>query len=271
MFTDMIKRFPYVSKIVKKLSETDNAIDNLRSRFDVPDDIFALYQQDRNSEAYQSIFNKNDPLVSVCVATYNRSRTLTDRCLKSLLCQNYQNIEIIVVGDGCTDDTERRVLSLNDQRIRFVNLPKRGEYPTNPNWRWMVAGTEPVNYALDMANGDFISHLDDDDEHSPDRISKLVRFICETRADILWHPFWQETVTGKWRLKKSQCFEKNQVTTSSVFYHRWLKRIPWDIAAYKYREPGDWNRFRKFIYLGCMCKRFPEPLLKHYKERGQQV
>ena len=66
----------------------------------------------------------------------------------------------------------------------------------------------------------------------------------------------------------AECFRKNQVTTSSVFYHAWLKRIPWDPKAYQYREPGDWNRFRKFRFLGARVVRHPECLLKHHRERN---
>lgn len=274
MIEKFFRRLPYIKLIIQDIvnyvSDAGDAIDNLRSRVDIPDDLFMQFQEDRNSAAYNSVFDKKEPLVSICVATYNRAKLLTERCLNSLIHQDYHNIEIIVVGDCCTDDTEQRVKAMNDPRIRFVNLPERGKYPENPDWRWMVAGTVPVNYALDMANGDFITHLDDDDEHSQDRISKLVSFIQETRADIVWHPFQRETSFDKWRLKNCYYFRKTEVTTSSVFYHCWFKRIHWDINAYKYREPGDWNRFRKFVYLGCTSKRFPEALLKHYKERSQQ-
>lgn len=57
-----------------------------------------------------------------------------------------------------------------------------------------------------------------------------------------------------------------QVTTSSIFYHSWFRQIPWDIQAYRHREPGDWNRLRKMAYLGVKAGRFPDPLLWHYKE-----
>jgi glycosyltransferase involved in cell wall biosynthesis len=270
MFVHFLNRLPYIKNIIQKIYETDDAIDNLRCILDVPDELFIQFQQDRHTAEYQSVFDLKEPLVSICVATYNRSKILTERCLKSIIQQNYQNIEIIVVGDGCTDDTEWRISTINDQRIRFINLSHRGDYPVDPQWRWMVAGTVPVNYALDIARGDFITHLDDDDEYSQDRIRKLVDFIQCTRADIVWHPFLREIAFNKWQLKKSPYFRKNQVTTSSIFYHRWLKRIYWDINAYKYREPGDWNRFRKFVYIGCTRRRFPEPLLKHYKEREQR-
>lgn len=259
-----------IQEIVHYVSDADDAIDNLRSQMDVTDDLFMQFQQDRNSAEYKSVFDKTEPLVSICVATYNRSELLINRCLNSLIHQDYRNIEILVVGDCCMDDTEHRIKAINDPRIRFVNLIERGNYPVNPNWRWMVAGTVPVNYALDMAKGDFITHLDDDDEHSSDRISKLLHFIQKTQADIVWHPIWSETASGKWKLNECEYFKKGQVTTSSVFYHRWFGRIHWDINAYKYREPGDWNRFRKFIYLGCNSMRFPKPLLKHYKEGEQK-
>ncbi len=194
---------------------------------------------------------------------------VVNRCIKSILNQDYENLEVIVVGDCCTDNTEKLIREINDQRLQFLNLPQRGNYPTNPEWRWMVAGTVPFNEALKLARGDFITHLDDDDEYSPDRIGKLVHFIQQGCYDFIWHPFWGETLSGKWKLNSGDFFRKEQVTTSSSFYHKWFKRIPWDINAYRYNEPGDWNRFRKFKYLEAKTARFPEPLLRHFKERNQ--
>ncbi|MFH0958795.1 MAG: glycosyltransferase family 2 protein [Pseudomonadota bacterium] len=271
MIQRILKKFPYLKDFVFSIYGIYDEIDTLKSRLDVSDDLFDQFQKDRKSEGYQSIFRKENPLVTVCIATYNRGNTLLGRSLRSILRQDYENFEIIVVGDCCTDNTEELINTIEDKRLRFINLPERGKYPMDPNWRWMVAGTEAVNHALGMATGDFLTHLDDDDEHSPDRISKLVRFIQDTRADIVWHPFWRQTATWKWRLKSAEYLKRNEVTSSSAFYHKWFKRIPWDINAYKYREPGDWNRFRKFKYLGARTCRFPEPLLKHYKERNQRL
>jgi hypothetical protein len=49
-----------------------------------------------------------------------------------------------------------------------------------------------------------------------------------------------------------------------------LARIGWDINAHLLAEPGDWNRLRKFLYLGVKAQRVPEALLRHYKERAQK-
>jgi hypothetical protein len=127
-----------------------------------------------------------------------------------------------------------------------------------------------MNHALSLATGDFITHLDDDDEHMPDRVEKLVRHIQQTRADIVFHPFWRETAPDTWSVNQAARFEYTRVTTSSIFYHRWFRAVPWDLEAYRYHEPGDWNRLRKFLYLGANAVRYPEPLLRHYRERNQR-
>lgn len=241
----------------------------IRSHFDVGPRVRRLFGEARETPEYQGAYEKRDPLVSVCVATYNRAELLVSRSLPSLLSQTYPNLQIVVVGDGCTDDTAERVASLSDRRIFFVNLPKRGDYPDDPHLRWMVAGTAALNHALSLAKGDFITHLDDDDEHSADRIETLIRIIQDARADLVFHPFEVETVSGEWQLNRASAFDLGQVTTSSVLYHRWFRRLGWDPFAHRYGEPGDWNRFRKFNYLGARVARHDGPLLKHYRERNQ--
>lgn len=254
----------------RELQQLRMEIDDLKSKMDLAPELFDEFFRDRASEPYLAHFTRERPLVTVCVATYNRAELLVERCLASILGQTYKNLEVIVVGDCCTDDTERRVAAIRDSRLRFRNLEHRGQYPVEKELRWMVAGTTPANLALEMSTGDFITHLDDDDAYMPERIEKLTEFIRSQQADIVWHPFWEETRIDQWKFRDCPRFRYGNLTTSSSFYHSWLRRIPWDINAYRYREPGDWNRFRKFRYLGVKAVRFPGPLLRHYKERGQQ-
>jgi glycosyltransferase involved in cell wall biosynthesis len=61
----------------------------------------------------------SSPLVSVVIAAYNSSRRL--RCaVKSVLDQSHQNLEVIVIGDNCTADSEVAVQEINDSRIRCL-------------------------------------------------------------------------------------------------------------------------------------------------------
>jgi hypothetical protein len=245
-------------------------LDAARSKADVDGQLFESLEEYRASEPYRLVYERKAPLVSVCISTYNRARLLVERCLASVVAQDYPNLEIVVVGDGCSDETEEAVAQVGDPRIRFENLPQRELYPEDPEARWMVAGTASGNRALTLARGDLITHLDDDDEFTPDRISKLVAFLRETRAELVWHPFWWEVVSGQWVICPAEDFRLAQVTTGSVLYLSWFKRLPWDPKAYRYREPGDWNRYRKIKYLEARLRRYPEPLLRHYLEFNQK-
>jgi glycosyltransferase involved in cell wall biosynthesis len=229
------------------------------------------FRRERATVDYQAVFEKSSPLVSICIATYNRAELLTVRSIPSALNQSYRNIEVVVVGDCCTDDTEERVQRISDPRLRFVNLAERGQYPENKLHRWMVGGTKALNHALSLARGDFITHLDDDDEHMSDRVEKLLGLARAERADLVYHPFEYQTPNYEWRVNDAVALKRGQVTTSSMFYHRHFRRIGWDIEAWKRPEPGDWNRLRKIRALGARTVRHPEVLLKHYREESQRT
>jgi glycosyltransferase involved in cell wall biosynthesis len=244
-------------------------LDIIRSSLDCPPDLLNEFLTQR-SGYYQRAFEEEEPLVTVCIATYNRAQLVTERAISSVLNQSYKNIELIVVGDHCTDETPKLIKKIDDPRLVFVNLEERGQYPSHADLRWMVAGTKPMNHGLALAQGRFITHLDDDDRYAPDRIEKLLNFVQSNKLDLAWHPFESEGQDGQWSRAEALDFVHGQVTSSSVFYHHWFKRIPWDMNAYKLKEPGDWNRYRKFKYLEAAMKRYPESLLFHYKERNQK-
>ena len=63
------------------------------------------------------------PLVSVLIATYNWSSVLR-HAVRSALWQTYPAVEVIVVGDACTDDSEAVVRSFGDGRVRWDNLER---------------------------------------------------------------------------------------------------------------------------------------------------
>lgn len=105
------------------------------------------------------------PQIFVYIPTFNRSNILIDRSLASVLSQTYKNIYVLVVGDGCTDDTESKIKKIKDPRLNFINLHPRvkRQWPDEPIYHWLMGATIPANYALRNAVGEFTARIDDDD------------------------------------------------------------------------------------------------------------
>jgi len=251
-----------------QLKQISERLEALSSKVEGGDALANELAEAKSSPEYSACYARETPLVTVCIATYNRAELLTTRSIPSILGQHYKNIELLVVGDCCTDDTEARVAKIRDSRLHFVNLPERGRYPSDPLERWMVAGSAAMNEGLRRASGDFVTHLDDDDEHLPERLDRLVDRLKATSADLVWHPFWTERPSG-WELVEAPAFARKAVTTGSTLYHRWFARIPWDLLAYRLTEGGDWNRLRKFRYVGARVVREDAALLRHFREKAQ--
>ena len=111
--------------------------------------------------------------VSVIIPTYNRLEYLLD-CVNSIRNQSYQNLDIIIISDGGTDDSEHRINELNDNRISFIRLAKNHGRPAPAR-----------NMGLEKAVGDFICFCDDDDTWHPDKL-KLQLALVESGSEIVF-------------------------------------------------------------------------------------
>jgi len=127
---------------------------------------------------YESLYfdPTESPLVTIAIPTYNRGELLVKRTLPSIFAQTYRNIEVLVVGDCCPDDTPELLKKVDDPRLRFINLPVRTKYPEDPACRWFISGLGPLNKGMDLARGKWIAYFDDDDIMTPDHVESLLRF-----------------------------------------------------------------------------------------------
>lgn len=121
---------------------------------------------------------QTDPLVSVIIPTHNRADLLVERCLKSVLSQTYKNIEIIVIGHGCTDGTLLAVarLWLKDKRIKYFPVERKETYPPTLENHWFAGRVVPANEGYKHCSGSWTAQNDDDDEWTEDHIETLLRF-----------------------------------------------------------------------------------------------
>jgi glycosyltransferase involved in cell wall biosynthesis len=117
-----------------------------------------------------------DPTVSIIVSAYNRPHVIPF-ALKSVLASDFEDWEMIVVGDGCDAATEDAVRAFTDPRIRFHNLPANTGHQSTPH-----------NKGVELARGEFVLFLNQDDMYFPDHVSRRVAFMRTTGADISWSP-----------------------------------------------------------------------------------
>lgn len=208
------------------------------------------------------------PLVSVLIPTYNRAKLLTERSIPSVLRQTYGNFEIVIVGDHCTDDTEESIRNINDERIKFHNLSKRGDYPVDPWRRWLVAGVVPANKALELASGQWIAPLNDD-EFSEVHIEVLLNYAQKHNCEMVYGILQLEREPGKWVNIGSFPPQRGKLGHISVLYHAKLKFFKYNINAWKYGEPGDWNMWRRMKEAGVRIGFINKVVSKAYRERSQ--
>ena len=114
-------------------------------------------------------FNNIDIKVSVIIPTYNRGNLIINS-IKSVLNQTFRNLEVIVVDDGSTDNTEDEVNKITDKRIKYIKLSSN------------FGGSNARNVGIKNATGQFISFQDSDDIFYPNKIEKQIKNIINKNS-----------------------------------------------------------------------------------------
>lgn len=119
----------------------------------------------------KNIRNKK-ALISIIVPVYNSERYISD-CLESILMQTYNNIEIIIVDDGSSDNSQNicKEYALKDNRIKIYNLNHSGV-------------SNARNFGISKSNGAYIGFVDSDDYISKDMYRLLLENCVLTNSDI---------------------------------------------------------------------------------------
>lgn len=118
----------------------------------------------------------SEPLVSVIVATYRREKSLRD-ALESLACQSYRNFEIIVVDDNDDSIWNEKVRQCVNDFCGSVNKIKYLE--NHPN----LGSARARDAGIALAEGEYVTFLDDDDVYLPDKIELQLKHMIENASD----------------------------------------------------------------------------------------
>ncbi len=118
--------------------------------------------------------NANSPSVSVIIPVYNVEQFLCE-CVDSVIAQIYNNIEIILVDDGATDNSGKMCdeYAHKDSRIKVIHRENGGLSAAR-------------NTGLDAATGEYIYFLDSDDYIHKETINTLVSLAQADNSDVVF-------------------------------------------------------------------------------------
>lgn len=146
------------------------------------------------------VFNCDEPLVSVVVPVHNSSHTL-ETCIKALVHQDYEAIEIILVENGSSDDSasQCRFWAEMNPNILYLEIEQ-------------ASVTAARNAGIEAAHGEYIAFCDADDWYKPSAINILVRSAAATQAGVV-KAGYMRVINECIPISKGRSFVKNNTLT----------------------------------------------------------
>lgn len=175
---------------------------------------------------------RSNPLITVAMPVYNAGKYLRSAVM-SIINQSYVHWELIIIDDGSTDNAIQSLNDIEDVRVKIIQDGLN---------RGLAAR---LNEIIDMANGDFIARMDQDDLSYPDRFELQLNLLLD-------HPDF-DMVAGK----AIRISENNQtlgylpffLNTRSVSskpwlgiympHPTWMGRVAW-FRKYRYASPAPY-------------------------------
>lgn len=164
--------FPYINKYLPLLSEVErtNFLKERRKGFA----LMQAHMNRLNEERFKLIPTPNIPLISVIIPTYNSAKYI-ERAVDSILAQGLKNLEVIIIDDASTDNTQDVLRSkyLNNHTVKIILHDKNKKQG------------ESRNTGLNIAKGKYIFFLDSDDWIESKALSHLASIAEEYNVEIV--------------------------------------------------------------------------------------
>jgi len=202
------------------------------------------------------------PLVSVIIPCYNQGQYI-DEAVDSVLAQTYQNLEIIIVNDGSTDELSIEILrSYKKTKTTVLHTANKGL----PSAR---------NYAIKMSKGKYILPLDADDKIGSTYIEKAVNLLeANSNIGIVYcegELFGDQM--GKWYLPKYKF--PDILLDNVIFCSGFFRKNDWErVGGYNYEMIYGWEDYDfwlSIIELGREVHCISDTLFYYRRQFGSMV
>ena len=166
------------------------------------------------------------PLVNVLMATYNTPFSMTKRAIDSVLNQDFQDFELIILDDGSDVHNSKKLLEyvhIFEHKISYIRHRNRGQ-------------SNSINRGIRLCNSSFISIIDADDEYKPNHLSTCLKAmnshdLIATHTDTIVNEVEDYYVPDKYNRNKNihvdECilfatlFGKTEVFKKNIFENKY--------------------------------------------------
>lgn len=179
------------------------------------------------------------PKVSILIPVYN-SESYVEETLSSILNQSYNNIEIILVDDGSTDDSYSIIKKYESDNVKIFKQENSG-------------ACKARNYAFELSSGDFIQYLDADDLLSEDFVLNKVNYFLKYGKNII--------VTSVIKRFYNSIYNSNKISTKINKNYQEGKSLIIDMA--KYQQPSQVSSWMISRDLQLKSGKWNEELLRN--------
>jgi glycosyltransferase involved in cell wall biosynthesis len=188
--------------------------------------------------------------------TWQRHDLLLSRCVPSVAAQDYGAIEHVIVSDG-PDEVLREEFASRAAWASVTRFEELPEHPPAAQW-----GHYARLHGIDLAKGDYIAYLDDDNGWRPDHVRRLVQALEANPDAGFAYPLMAVHGRGEYVIGSDPPAE-GQIDTSMIVHRRELL----DVATWRW-YPGiptiDWDLVSRWVAAGVTWVRVPVVTCDYY-------
>lgn len=145
-----------------------------------------------------------DITVSIIIPVYNVVDYL-DQCLESVVDQTYQDLEIILINDGSTDESDQKCIDWAKKDSRIIYISKKNEGLGSSR-----------NLGIKISSGEYIAFLDSDDWLDNTFIEKMLDCALKLNADLAFCDYYKvDNDTGKKRAFNTKLYTEEITSVCS--------------------------------------------------------